>query len=361
MKELLKYTKDLNILYVEDDKDLVQEMKELFLNFFNSVKIAYNGEEALNLYKKEKFDILISDIKMPKMNGIELSQKIKNLNPDQEIIIVSAYNDSDKLMSLIKIGISDFILKPLEFEQFLKVILKVSKNVYYKKETEKFLIEQSKLAQMGEMIDMIAHQWLQFLSILSMKIEILNVENRQNSLNKEKIDEYTKEFLVEIDELVETLNEFRDFFKEKNKVETSLNDIVNSSLILLKDYLIKHSIMVNVEIDDIIIKIYPNEFKQVILNIINNMVDAFNEREVSEYRIIRIYNDKNILYIEDNAGGIDDKIINKVFDDNFTTKQKGSGKGLYLSKLIMNKLGGDILVENIKNGTRFIIKVDNGN
>jgi len=360
MDKLLKYTKNLNLLYVEDDKHLVKEMTELFSNFFDDIEIAYNGEEALNLYKKEKFDIIISDIKMPKMDGIELSKQIKEIDSEQEIIIISAYNDSNKLMSLIKIGISDFILKPLDFQQFLQTILKVSKNVYYKKSTQKFLIQQSKLAQMGEMIDMVAHQWLQFLNLLSMKTEILNLENQENSLNKEKINKYTKEFLLEIKELANVLNEFRDFFQEKNKEKVSLNTILNSSLILLKDYLVKNSITINMEIEDIKIDIYPNEFKQVILNIINNMVDAFNERDIED-RIIKIYNDKNILYIEDNAGGIDENLIDKIFDDNFTTKKTGTGKGLYMSKLIMNKLDGDIKVENTQNGVRFIIKVGNGN
>jgi len=360
MDELLKYTKNLNLLYVEDDKYLVKEMTELFSNFFDDIEIAYNGEEALNLYKKEKFDIIISDIKMPKMDGIELSKQIKEIDSEQEIIIISAYNDSNKLMSLIKIGISDFILKPLDFQQFLQTILKVSKNVYYKKSTQKFLIQQSKLAQMGEMIDMVAHQWLQFLNLLSMKTEILNLENQENSLNQEKINKYTKEFLLEIKELANVLNEFRDFFQEKNKEKVSLNTILNSSLILLKDYLVKNFITINMEIENIKIDIYPNEFKQVILNIINNMVDAFNERDIED-RIIKIYNDKNILYIEDNAGGIDENLIDKIFDDNFTTKKTGSGKGLYMSKLIMNKLDGDIKVENTQNGVRFIIKVGNGN
>ena len=360
MDKLLKYTKNLNLLYVEDDKHLVKEMTELFSNFFDDIQIAYNGEEALNLYKKEKFDIIISDIKMPRMDGIELSKQIKEIDSEQEIIIISAYNDSNKLMSLIKIGISDFILKPLDFQQFLQTILKVSKNLYYKKSTQKFLIQQSKLAQMGEMIDMVAHQWLQFLNLLSMKMEILNLENQENSLNQEKINKYTKEFLLEIKELANVLNEFRDFFQEKNKEKVSLNTLLNSSLILLKDYLVKNSITINMEIEDIKIDIYPNEFKQVILNIINNMVDAFNERDIED-RIIKIYNDKNILYIEDNAGGIDENLIDKIFDDNFTTKKTGTGKGLYMSKLIMNKLDGDIKVENTQNGVRFIIKVGNGN
>jgi len=359
MNELLKYFKDLKILYVEDDECLAKEMKEMFSHFIDNIQVAYNGEEALKIYKKDNFDIVISDIKMPKMSGIELAKEIKNITSDQEIIIISAYNDSNKLMSLIKIGISDFILKPLDFQQFLQTMLKVSKNIYNKKITEQFLIQQSKLAQMGEMIDMIAHQWLQFLNVLNMRIEILKMENDENTLDSSKINNYTKELLLDINELVNTLNEFRNFFKNKSKEKILLNKIIDSVLILLKDYLTKNNIMLNVEIDDIVLEIYPNEFKQVILNIINNMVDAFNERKISN-RMIKIYNDKHTLYIEDNAGGIKEDIIDKIFDDNFTTKKTGTGKGLYMSKLIMNKLNGDIFVENTQNGARFIIKVKNG-
>jgi len=356
LEDVLFYTKKLKVLYVEDDKSLLEEMKDVLEQFFLEVVIATDGEEGLKLYNDLSFDIVISDIQMPRMDGITLSKEIKQINKDQEIIIISAYNDSDKLLSLIQISISDFILKPMEFEQLLKVFYKVAKNVYLKKESENFMLAQSKMAMMGEMIDLVAHQWLQFINVLSMKTELLNMENSQNNLTTEKIDKYTKDYMKELEELTKTLKEFRSFFENKPKEKVKLKKEVDGSLFLLKDYLIKNLIEINNDIDEIEVDVYPNEFKQVILNIITNMVDNFNDRGVED-REIKIYNNKNILYIEDNGGGIDTEVIDYIFDENFTTKEYGSGKGLYLSKKIIKKIDSDILVENRENGAKFIIKI----
>jgi len=353
-EELLFFSKDLKVLCVEDDLSLLNEMKQLFEDFFKEVDTASNGEIALELYKQKQFDIIISDIKMPKIDGITLSKKIKKINKDQEIIIISAYNDSENLLNLIKIGISDFILKPMDFEQLFQVFYKVSKNIYYKKENEKFLIQQSKMAQIGEMVDMIAHQWIQFLNVLNIKAEFINIQAQNHQLDEEIIKKYTSENIKEIDELMKILQEFRNFFKEKPKEKVDLKEIIDSSLLLINDYLLKNLIQIENNVSSELLEIYPNEFKQVIINILTNMVENFNERKI-KVKKIKLYNKNSKLYLEDNGGGIDEAIQHKVFDKDFTTKKTGSGKGLYLSKLIMNKIGGDIKIENIDNGVRFII------
>ena len=185
--EVKFYTKELRVLYVEDNENLLKETKELLDNFFKTIVTATNGEIGLELYKNGDFDLVITDIKMPKMDGIELSKNIIQINPNQHIIITSAYNDSDKLLSLIQIGISDFLLKPMNLPQLLKVLYKVSKSIYNHKKEKEYLISQSRLAIMGEMVDMIAHQWLQYINVLSLKIELLSFENR-DTLTEEKID-----------------------------------------------------------------------------------------------------------------------------------------------------------------------------
>ena len=360
IEDIVKYTKSLKILYVEDDINLSKEMQDVFNNFFEKIYIALDGEEALELYKKEKFDIVFSDIKMPKMDGIELSKQIKDINPSQEIVIISAYNDADRLFSLIKIGVSDFILKPIDFDQLLSVLYKVSKNIYYRKKDEEYIINKTRWAQIGEMIDMTAHQWLQYLHFLGIKTEMIKLENDMNVLTKEKINKYMDECNQEIETLGEVLNEFRTFLNKNEKEKILLKDIINSCIILMKDYLLKNQIDVSIQIDDIILDIYSNQFKQVILNILSNMVDVFNERNI-ENRKIKIYNKNYEIYIEDNAGGIKEEYLDKIFNNNFTTKNKGTGKGLFLAKQILQKIESDIFVENIKNGARFIIKVKNGN
>ena len=358
-QKVINYTKDLKILYVEDDESLLQETKELFENFFKEVIIAKDGLEGLEIYKKESFDLVFSDIKMPKMDGIELSRNIMELNSDQVIIIISAYNDADKLLSLIQIGISDFLLKPMNLEQLLKVLYKVSKNIYNHKKQQEFLMVQSRLAMMGEMVDMTAHQWLQYLNVLNLKTELLKMENDHYKLTHNRINSFIKEVSQEIDGLVFVLNEFRDFFKQKPKTKISLKDVINSVLVLLKDYLVKNLVEITSDLDDIQVVVYPNEFKQVILNIITNMVENFVEREIEnrEIFISSYQNNGLILKISDNGGGIDETIIDEIFDARFTTKKNGTGIGLYLSKIIIDKIGGNIEAININNGVEFKIKL----
>jgi YesN/AraC family two-component response regulator len=354
--EVKFYTKELRVLYVEDNENLLKETKELLDNFFKTIVTATNGEIGLELYKNGDFDLVITDIKMPKMDGIELSKNIIQINPNQHIIITSAYNDSDKLLSLIQIGISDFLLKPMNLPQLLKVLYKVSKSIYNHKKEKEYLISQSRLAIMGEMVDMIAHQWLQYINVLSLKIELLSFENR-DTLTEEKIDDYIKGLKKEIDNLVVVLNEFRGFFREKDVQLFSIREIVDSVLILMKDYLIKN--VVDVEVfGDYKVWIYPNEFKQVILNIITNMVDNFNEKEIEDRKIVFDIKD-NTLTIKDNGGGVDDEVIDTIFEAKVTTKKYGTGMGLYLSRLIIEKIDGKIGVTNIDNGAEFKILFKN--
>lgn len=114
-----------SVLYVEDDKELQDITAELFEGFFKSVTLAKNGIEALELYKEKKFDIVISDIQMPHMNGIELSKEILKIDKTQKIIIISAYNETHYFIELIKIGVNGFIQKPLNLKQIHEIFSEV--------------------------------------------------------------------------------------------------------------------------------------------------------------------------------------------------------------------------------------------
>ena len=133
-KELLTYTKDLSVLFAEDHEDLRENVTEILSTFFNKVDSAVNGEDALKKYKKhysdngKYYDIIISDIRMPRLNGVELVESIYDINSDQMIIIISAHDDSKYLLPLINLGIEQFIKKPIDYQDLLKVLLNTSKN-----------------------------------------------------------------------------------------------------------------------------------------------------------------------------------------------------------------------------------------
>nr|WP_321267082.1 response regulator [uncultured Sulfurimonas sp.] len=138
IKELKYYAKDLSILVVEDDEALNEQMVEIVSLFFKRVDFAYNGKEALKKYKNNPVDILMTDITMPKMDGVELSKKVKYINNDQSIIIVSAHCHLDYLTAIVDIGIDQFIKKPFEDEELLYRLLKVCENIVLKKSTQTF-------------------------------------------------------------------------------------------------------------------------------------------------------------------------------------------------------------------------------
>jgi DNA-binding response OmpR family regulator len=127
-KKLLDLTKDLSILYVEDDKDLAKKTTALLENFFEVTLVAYDGEEGLDLYNRyfnqnnKYIDIVISDIRMPKKDGIVFTKDIFAINSKQLIIILSAYDDSSYLIELLNSGVSKFISKPFSTEQLVDVL-----------------------------------------------------------------------------------------------------------------------------------------------------------------------------------------------------------------------------------------------
>lgn len=142
----LEYLKDITILYAEDDTLIQKEFSSFLEKFVKKLFIANNGQEALELFQKNKPDIVISDITMPKMNGIELSKNIKALNPDTPIVIISAHNNSEYLIEAIEIGVNRFILKPIDMTEVVNILVDFSKNICVVKENKNInnILEQYK-------------------------------------------------------------------------------------------------------------------------------------------------------------------------------------------------------------------------
>ncbi len=136
IKELLTYTKKLNILYVEDDKIFAKDTVEILDNFFYNIDLAINGEDGLEQYikyfetNKKYYDIVITDIFMPKVNGLELTKNIYTYNQSQPIIVISAHNEAHYLLEFINIGIEYFIVKPFDIDEIMTVLYKSSKKIY---------------------------------------------------------------------------------------------------------------------------------------------------------------------------------------------------------------------------------------
>lgn len=228
-----------------------------------------------------------------------------------------------------------------------------------KKDKQLFL--QSKFAQMGEMLSMIVHQWRQPLSAISSTSANIVLKARSNKLDKETTIKLAERISLYSQHLNSTIDDFRDFFKsDKEKEEITYTKIIQNVLQIVEVSLINKNInLVQILNCEDTFNTYPNELKQVILNIIKNAEDILMEKKIKN-PTITIETSCGLLTISDNAGGIQEDIINHVFDPYFSTKleKDGTGIGLYMSKTIIEEhCNGKLSVSNGKEGAIFTIKL----
>ena len=252
-------------------------------------------------------------------------------------------------------------LESLIFSFALGFMLKKLANE--KNEKEKLLIHQSKLASMGEMINNIANQWRQPLTHLGFINMNLQLAFEDEPLDKKYLKEKIEESNAQLDFMSKTIDNFRDFYKpNKQKEIFYISVAVKKALEIMEPIFESNKIEFEFNlIKDKQINAYENEYSQVILNILTNAKDVLISRQIQNPKIIISINEKNnsiITTILDNAGGIENGYINHIFDPYFTTKQKGSGIGLYMSKMIIEShFKGKIKVFNKDKGASFSIEV----
>ncbi len=230
---------------------------------------------------------------------------------------------------------------------------------------DRLLENQAKLAALGEMIGNIAHQWRHPITRLSLIIQNLKSLHENKKLTHEQFLKYYKSSLEQIDYMSDTIEDFRNFYKEdiEKKLFDPFTAIENAYKIINAS--IKHEgiqLSINIK-DEFEVLGYQNQFSQVILNILQNAKDAFEERNTNNpFVTITLYTKKgeNIIDIEDNAGGIKAEIIDKIFDAYITTKQNnGTGIGLYMSRTIIEEnFNGKLYAKNYKNGSIFTVELN---
>ncbi len=241
----------------------------------------------------------------------------------------------------------------------------IKKAIDENRKKEQAMFQQSRLAQMGEMLSMIAHQWRQPLTAISSTATALKLKVTLKGVQKDVVIEKTDKIIEYSQHLSSTIDDFRDFFKNKKiKQKTNFADICESVLNIVYDSINNKGISIQKSYEDYTyFESYPNELKQVVLNLIKNAEDALIENSI-EKPVIKLKTfskgEDIVLEVSDNAGGIDEKIIDKIFDPYFSTKEKkdGTGLGLYMSKIIIEEhCGGKLVVENRDNGATFIIQI----
>ncbi len=183
LEEMIKYTKDLTLLYVEDDKDARDVTLMILEELFDNIIVAVDGEDGFEKFKENNIDLIITDINMPKMNGLEMSKYIKQIDLYVPIIVLTAFNDVQFLKDAIHIGIDSFINKPLEdIDELINKLDIIIKRI----NNEKANLDNEKAKLILKTIQHLSHHWRQPLSIISTIASGLSLKYDNNiSFNQE--------------------------------------------------------------------------------------------------------------------------------------------------------------------------------
>lgn len=328
----------------------------------NDAFIHYQGTDCIS----ENFIDKVALVQKIKTTNYYIIISEKNVSPSiqrkkEELESKLEEELSDNLKLLFIVALISIIFSLL-FSKFMnKLIIDYEKEI---KDSNKAMFSQSRLAQAGEMLSMISHQWRQPISKIASIASNLRFQMMMGkSISSEDLDKELNDIEEHTEFLSETIDDFKEFYKPKSIKETCLIiPVITKALAFLENELSKKSIVLETSFDkDKEVLIYPNELVQVLINIIQNAIEFSKNKAVIKVET-KTKGAEYIIYIEDEAGGIKDENIDKIFDAHFSTKSEKSstnlGLGLYVSKVIIeNHFSGKLEVRSKGINSTFIIRL----
>lgn len=354
-----KIDRDINFLIMMEKQNMFYQSQyrdnRVILEDFYKLKSYFNNFKDMTFdYNNQKVDITVYE----NVHN-DFLKYTNNLEEKLNLTFNKVFNEFIDLKNLFYILMIFFVILSIFFIIF--TYRREINKILHINEQNKLIVQLSKLATMGKIIDIVAHQWKQPLNIIStniMKLEFIN------EVSKEQINQISNTINHQLVHLRETIDEFRNFFRNEKTVQSiEINALFESILLLLRDDMINNKIELIIKGDkELNIDVIVNEFKHVFINLINNSKEAFIENNIIDRKIeINIYTSMKNIIIEytDNAGGIKDKIIREIFKLNYTTKETGTGIGLYLCKCIIERINGSIHVSSMDDGACFKVVLPN--
>ncbi|NQY92616.1 MAG: response regulator [Campylobacteraceae bacterium] len=381
------------ILVMEDSLVIQEQLRDVLENRYYKVEVASDSRRAEQILAEIPIDLILLDLVLKDGNGIDFLRRNNNVIINIKkipVLVVSGHVNSEVTRDVIKEGAVDVLTKPYVLEEIVlkvdfwmdykrkeneiinsvkslalqKIIIEDQKKKLENKivlekqinqQKEKLLLQQSKMATMGAMLENIIHQWKQPLSAMSTNVSSVQLQKELDILDDGTLDTSLSDMMMVIGHLGNTIDDFRNYLKpDREQVVFKIDDAVEQAILLVGAQLRNKNIKVIKNSDDQTITGYKNDFIQSFLNILNNSKDALNEIETKNRFIvidIKVLGDDKVeIKIKDTAGGIPSDIINKVFESHFTTKSKsgGTGIGLFMTKEMIEKhMGGVLEVENI--------------
>ncbi|MBF0319237.1 MAG: response regulator [Nitrospirae bacterium] len=402
------------ILVVEDEWIIATNLQSTLEDLgYEVTSVVLSGEEAIKHAEQERPGLVLMDITLHgEMDGIEAADSIKALY-DIPVVYLTSNVDEATFERAIDTDSFGYLVKPFEkmelkysielaiYKHKMEKVLKektrqleeLNKNleIRVKEEIEKglqkehLLIQQSKLVSMGEMMVAISHQWRQPLNVIGLLVQDLEEAYEFGEISRDYVTEMTRDSMAQLNLMSKTITDFRDFFKPSNeRMHFSVKAAIEECIELIRlqyennqiyiDFTVQNvntgtrAVSDSPRMSEITIFSYPEEYKQVILNLLSNARDAIREKRRRElfstaYRgeisiSLADLKDSVLVEVKDNGSGIAASIKDRIFEPYFSTKEDGIGIGLYMSKVITeNHMGGKLYVDSTENGARFTIEI----
>ncbi len=360
IKQLSKLATNVTVLYVEDEKDTREAVASILKNIFTDVLVANNGLDGIEISKTVKIDLIISDINMPKCNGLDMIEEIKKVSPQIPTILLTALEDPKVLVKSIDLGINKYIIKPMIkdklFEAIEEMLYLISSRTKHK--TQQLQVSKNfKMIGISKLLDNLTHQWRQSLSIISTACSGIMLQESEKISN-----DGVWMLLNQIDKTVISMDKelqdiLLDFEQEHKKSKFNIKDTTQNVIDLFQRQCKDNSYHIELvnNIDDIEIFNSIDSFSQILHHIIENSIEALISNQFSSryIELSSVIKENNIIIeIMDNGGGISECIVDEIFEPYSTTKHQyiGTGLGLYISYILATKsLNGTIT------GTNYIV------
>ncbi len=361
-----------SVLIIDDVQENIYSLELLIEEFNVNIYSALNANDAVSILMEKPVDLILCDIQMPDVDGFQFAEYIKGIDKlkDIPIIFITGIYDKDSYQKKgYDLGAIEYISKPIDdvlLTSKLKAYIELfNKNKEIKSsldQANKLVVHNTKMASIGEMVGVISHQLKQPLNVLSLYCDDIKFSYEHGEIDDEIIKDFSENTKKQIHYMRDTIDGFLSFFNpDKDKHSFEIKKVIEATYELLKSQIGKNNIDFEMQIEsNFSLKGVEMELSQVLINLITNSIQAFNEREIEDRKIELITyskDDKNYLIITDNAGGIEEGNLEKIFDPYYTTKAEGTGIGLYMVKIVIkNSFNGNLKLENSKEGVKFVIQ-----
>lgn len=354
-----------NILIVDDSKTIIMLLESLLMDEgYTSIFKAISAQEAYDILEKQSIDIILLDVMMPEINGLEACEYIKNhpLYSHIPIIMVTGDDSNETLKKSFAAGASEYLTKPIN-----TINMKVRvKNVLMSAHKDTLLLNQNRLLAVNETVHMLAHQWRQPLSTISSSLIDISISEQLGNLTPKKLEESLNAINLSAQYLSTTLDEFSDISQIESMPKThNLNDTVNKSIEMIKDKFKARNIFIKTNLpEQKDILYFPKEIKKILINIFINSFEAFEKNNIKVQKIIKVSTEQTdkttSIVITDNAGGVQKSMINKVFEPYTSTKSEKNavGLGLYNAFSILKEfMNAEISLSSVGSTTTLTITI----